>query len=147
MLGRAIHDPDGIEGAAGTAQGLGLHDVETTLTAEKRLEATEGETYDGVPFAGYEMHMGVTEGPARARPFAQFANGSAEGAISSDGRVFGTYIHGLFADDRQRSAWLTRLGSGGAAVVYEALIEDTLDTLAAHLEAHVDIDRLLTLVR
>jgi adenosylcobyric acid synthase len=91
--------------------------------------------------------MGVTEGPARARPFAQLANGSAEGAISSDGRVFGTYIHGLFADDRQRSAWLTRLGSGGAAVVYEALIEDTLDTLAAHLEAHVDIDRLLTLAR
>ncbi len=147
MLGRAIHDPDGIEGAAGTVQGLGLLEVETTLTGAKRLEAAEGVTYDGAPFAGYEMHMGVTEGPARARPFAQLANGSAEGAVSADGRVIGTYIHGLFADDRQRSAWLTRLGSGGATVVYEALIEDTLDTLAAHLEAHVDIDRLLTLAR
>jgi adenosylcobyric acid synthase len=147
MLGRVIHDPDGIEGTAETAQGLGLLDVETTLTAEKRLEATQGATHDGVPFAGYEMHMGVTEGPARARPFAQLADGSAEGAMSADGRVIGTYIHGLFADDRQRSAWLTRLGSGGAAVLYEALIEDALDTLAAHLEAHVDIDRLLTLAR
>jgi len=147
MLGRAIHDPGGIEGATRTAEGLGLLEVETTLTGDKRLEAAQGLTCDGVPFAGYEMHMGLTEGPARARPFAQLADGSADGAISGDGRVIGTYIHGLFADDRQRSAWLRRFGSGGATVVYEVLIEDTLDQLAAHLEAHIDIDRLLTLAR
>jgi adenosylcobyric acid synthase len=147
MLGRAIHDPDGIEGVAGTTEGLGLLEVETTLTGDKRLEAAHGLTHDGVPFAGYEMHMGMTEGPARAKPFAQLDDGSAEGAISADGRVIGTYIHGLFADDRQRSAWLRRFASGGAAVVYEGLIEDTLDRLAAHLAAHIDIDPLVTLAR
>jgi adenosylcobyric acid synthase len=67
--------------------------------------------------------------------------------MSADGRVIGTYIHGLFADDRQRSAWLERFGSGSSAVSYEALIEDTLDKLAAHLEAHVEVDRLLKLAR
>ena len=146
MLGRAIHDPQGIEGPAGTAEGLGLLDVETTLTGEKRLERVEGSTADGVPFSGYEMHMGVTQGPDCARPFAQLAGGPQEGAVSRDGRVIGTYLHGLFADDRQRAAWLERFGSG-AVVAYDSLIEDTLDNLAAHLEAHVDIDRLLTMAR
>ena len=147
MLGRAIHDPDGIEGAPGTAEGLGLLEVETTLTADKRLEPAHGTTFDDVSFAGYEMHMGVTEGAACARPFARLGDGSAEGAMSADGRVIGTYIHGLFADDRQRSAWLERFASGGAAVAYDDLVEETLDRLAAHLAAHVDIDRLLTLAR
>ena len=147
MLGGAIHDPDGIEGPPGTAAGLGLLEVETTLTAEKRLEPANGTTFDGVPFSGYEMHMGVTEGPSCARPFARLADGSSEGAMAADGRVIGTYIHGLFADDRQRSAWLERFASGGAAVSYDALIEETLDKLAAHLAAHIDIDRLLKLAR
>jgi adenosylcobyric acid synthase len=147
MLGRAIHDPEGIEGPPGTAEGLGLLEVETTLTADKRLEPAHGATFDEVPFAGYEMHMGMTEGAACARPFALLADGSAEGAMSADGRVIGTYIHGLFADDRQRSAWLERFASGGAAVAYDALVEETLDRLAAHLAAHADIDRLLTLAR
>jgi adenosylcobyric acid synthase len=147
MLGRAIHDPDGIEGPGGTATGLGLLDVETTLAADKRLEPAHGATFDQIPFSGYEMHMGVTEGPACARPFARLADGSAEGAMSADGRVIGTYIHGLFADDRQRSAWLERFASGGTAVAYDALIDETLDKLAAHLAAHIDIDRLLKLAR
>jgi adenosylcobyric acid synthase len=147
MLGRAVHDPDGIEGARGTATGLGLLDVETTLAADKRLEPAHGATFDQIPFSGYEMHMGMTEGPACARPFARLADGSAEGAMSADGRVIGTYIHGLFADDRQRSAWLERFASGGTAVAYDALIEKTLDKLAAHLAAHIDIDRLLKLAR
>ncbi len=147
MLGPAIHDPDGIEGPPGTSEGLDLLEVETTLTGEKRLEPANGVTFDDAPFAGYEMHMGVTEGPACARPFARLADGSPEGAVSADGRVIGTYIHGLFADDRQRSAWLTRFTSGSAGVAYDALIEETLDQFAAHLAAHIDLDRLLTLAR
>lgn len=147
MLGRAIHDPDGIEGPAGTALGLGLLDVETTLSADKRLEPVLGETSDGAPFAGYEMHMGVTDGPDCGRPFARLADGLPEGAISSDGRVVGTYIHGLFTDDRQRSAWLKRFAGGAAGVAYEALVEEALDRFAAHLEAHIDVDRLLKLSR
>ncbi len=147
MLGRMIADPDGIEGTPGEAQGLGLLDVVTTLSNEKRLAPVHGTTNDGAPFAGYEMHMGVTEGPARARPFGRLADGAAEGAVSPDGRVLGTYIHGLFADDRQRSGWLARFSAGPANVGYEALLEQTLDALAAHLAAHLDVDRLLTLAR
>jgi adenosylcobyric acid synthase len=147
MLGRALHDPKGIEGPAASAPGLGLLDVETTLSGEKRLEPASGMTADGIPFSGYEMHMGATEGLDRGRPFARLAEGSPEGAVSADGRVIGTYIHGLFADDRQRSAWLKRFEAGGAAIAYEALIEETLDKLADHLAANVAIDRLLTIAR
>jgi len=147
MLGRAIHDPRGIEGHAGSASGLGLLDVETTLSADKRLEPASGVTADGVPFSGYEMHMGVTEGPDCRRPFARLDGGAAEGAVAADGRVIGTYIHGLFADDRQRAAWLQRFAAGGAAIAYDALIEATLDKLGAHLAANVAVDRLLKLAR
>ncbi len=147
MLGRLIRDPAGIEGPPGACEGLGLLEVETTLSDEKRLEPVRGTSVDGAPFAGYEMHMGVTEGPDRARPFARLADGSPEGAISADGRVIGTYVHGLFADDRQRAAWLARFAAGGARIAYEAQVEETLDRLAAHLARHIDLDRLLSLAR
>src|SRR5580700_9954148 len=147
MLGRSIADPDGIEGAPATIEGLGLLDVETTLSNDKRLEPASGTTSDGVSFSGYEMHMGVTEGQDCARPFARLADGSPEGAVSADGRVIGTYVHGLFANDRQRAAWLQRFGAGAPIVAYENLVEQTLDALAAHLAAHIDLDRLLKLAR
>ncbi len=147
MLGRVIRDPAGIEGPPGACDGLGLLDVETTLSDEKRLEPVQGTSADGAPFAGYEMHMGATEGPDRARPFAQLADGSPEGAVSADGRAIGTYVHGLFADDRQRAAWLARFAAGGASVAYESQVDDTLNRLAEHLARHVDLDRLLTLAR
>jgi adenosylcobyric acid synthase len=146
MLGRTVADPDGVEGSAGTAPGLGLLDVETVLTREKTLVSVTGTTSDGMPFKGYEMHMGVTQGPDCARPFAT-VEGKPEGAVSANGRVIGTYVHGLFADDRQRSAWLERLGAGPANVAYEELVEATLDRLAKHLATFVDLDRLLTLAR
>jgi len=146
MLGRRIADPDGIEGAAGAVAGLGLLDVETVLTGDKRLEAVQGRAL-GAPFRGYEMHMGVTTGPDCARPLAKLAGGTADGAVSADGRIAGTYMHGLFADDRQRSAWLKRLGAGPSAIAHDALVETTLDRLAAHVAAHLDLDRLLRLSR
>jgi adenosylcobyric acid synthase len=122
-------------------------DVETVLSADKRLEPIRGTTDGGVPFEGYEMHMGVTAGAACARPFARLDSGAHEGAVSADGRVFGTYVHALFADDRQRAAWLARLSAGTAGVRYDDLIEQTLDRLAAHLAAHLDLDRLISLAR
>ena len=146
MLGRTIADPDGIEGPAGTVEGLGLLDVDTVLTGDKRLEPAQGEA-GGAPFSGYEMHMGATTGPDCARPFGHLADGSPEGAVSADARVTGTYVHGLFGDDRQRSAWLARLGAAPTAIAHGALIESTLDRLAAHLAAHIDLDRLLSLSR
>jgi adenosylcobyric acid synthase len=147
MLGSTISDPKGVEGSPGAIPGLGLIAVETTLSDEKRLEPVRGITADGMPFSGYEMHMGVTDGPDRERPFARLANGVPEGAVSRDGRVIGTYVHGLFADDRQRAAWLARFAAGPSAIAYDALIEETLDALAAHLAAHIDVDGLLTLAR
>jgi adenosylcobyric acid synthase len=146
MLGCSIADPEGAEGPPAKVEGLSLIDVATTLSAEKRLEPVRGATNDGAPFTGYEMHMGVTEGPDCARPFAHLADGSAEGAVSADGQVMGTYVHGLFADDPQRAAWLARFG-GTANISYDSLVENTLDALAAHLAEHLDLDRLLKLAK
>ena len=147
MLGRVIRDPDGIEGPAGDAQGLGLLDVETVLCGDKRLVSVNGSTYDDVPVTGFEMHIGVTSGPDCGLPFARLADGSSEGAMSTDAQVIGTYMHGLFSNDRQRSAWLARFTAGPIAIEYETLVEHTLAQLAAHLAMHVDLDRLLKLAR
>jgi adenosylcobyric acid synthase len=148
MLGRRIADPDGVEGPPGAAPGLGLLEVETVLAGEKRLEAVRGESLpDGVPFEGYEMHIGRTAGPDAARPFLRLADGRADGAVSADGRVAGTYAHGLFGHDAQRAAWLARLGAPAAPRSHEAEVEATLDALAAHLERHVDIDALLRMAQ
>ncbi|MGF9761297.1 cobyric acid synthase [Microvirga sp. 0TCS3.31] len=147
MLGQRIDDPFGIEGEAGrSVEGLGLLDVATTLTAKKRLEAVTGTSFDGVPLSGYEMHIGETSGGDAVRqPFARLANGHADGAVSADGRVTGTYVHGLFADDRQRARWLTLLGAETSDLAYETLVDDILDRFADHLEAHLDCERLLAI--
>jgi len=143
MLGRTIADPDGIEGAPGASPGLGLLDVETTLTPVKQLRVEHAiHAASGAAIAGYHIHMGATTGPDTARPFAHVP-GAAEGAISPDGRVAGTYLHGLFAADPFRRAMLGNAASPDLA--YEAGIEQTLDDLAAHLENHLDIDALLAL--
>ena len=146
MLGRSIADPDGIEGMPRTLPGLGLLDIETVMTGEKRLVAVTGTTLaDDLPFSGYEMHVGDTSGPDTARPLLRFADGRPDGAVSSDGLVAGTYVHGLFADDRQRASWLARLGAAQGLDRYEAGIEAVLDRFADHLEAHLDCDALLSL--
>lgn len=148
MLGRAIADPQGIEGAPRALPGLGLLDIETVMTAEKRLVAVTGTTLaDDEPFSGYEMHVGDTTGPDAAHPLLRFADGRADGAVSADGLVAGTYVHGLFANDRQRAAWLARLGAAPGLSNYEAGIEAVLDRFADHLEAHLDCDGLLRLCR
>ena len=147
MLGRTVADPDGIEGPPGKVKGLGLLDVETILSAAKTLEPVRGTTSDGAPFSGYEMHIGATDGPDRSRPFARLVDGTPEGATAPGGRIAGTYVHGLFANDRQRAAWLKRLSAGPSTVAYDDLIERTLDALAAHLAVHLDLERLLTLAR
>jgi adenosylcobyric acid synthase len=146
MLGRRVADPSGIEGPPASVEGLGLLDVETVLEGDKMLVETAGETVaDGVPFKGYEMHIGRTTGTKR--PLLRLADGRSDGEVDESGRVAGCYIHGLLADDRQRQHWLQRLGARGSAFDYEAEIEVTLDKLADHIEAHLDCDRLLALAR
>ncbi|NTF33341.1 cobyric acid synthase [Rhizobium skierniewicense] len=146
MLGKTVADPQGIEGKPLSVEGLNLLDVDTVLTGDKRLIAVTGKSFDGISFSGYEMHVGVTGGQDAARPFSRIDN-HTEGAISEDGRVYGTYIHGLFADDNQRSAWLQRLGSESSKFNYEKQMDQVLDRLAAHMERHLDLDALLAIAR
>ncbi|MEL6885175.1 MAG: cobyric acid synthase [Pseudomonadota bacterium] len=146
MLGQSVADPDGIEGPAGTDLGLGLLDVETVMTGEKALTTVTAEHVStGTIFTGYEIHIGRSDGPDRTRPFAR-VDGKAEGAISADGRIAGSYLHGMFRDDSFRAAWLAGFGVTGQ-VAYDAGVEATLDTLAHHLEAHLDVDALLACAR
>jgi adenosylcobyric acid synthase len=148
MLGRAVADPGGIEGPPGSSPGLALLNVETVLAGDKKLTSVWGRSVeDNRAFHGYEMHIGKTEGPDCARPLLQFADGRSDGAISAGGRVRGTYVHGLFADDTQRGGWLEWLGGKAGGTQYEREVERVLDTVAAHLESHIDLDRLFSLAR
>lgn len=148
MLGTHVSDPHGVEGSPAHCAGLGLLDVETELTADKRLREVRGASHrHGVAFRGYEMHVGRTTGKDCARPMLRFANGRFDGAVSQDGRVAGCYVHGLFAHDEQRSLWMQSIGAGRSAMHYDRFIEETLDELARHLERHVDCDALLKTAR
>ena len=145
MLGRTIADPEGIEGRPGTVAGLGLLAVETVIAGDKTTVAARGRhAATGSAIAGYEIHVGDTDGEDCARPFADLGS-RKDGAISSDGLVAGTYLHGIFGEDGFRRAFLGNLGAPASAFAYETTIEATIDALAAHLEKHVDIDRLLAM--
>jgi len=149
MLGKRITDADGSEGPARAADGLGLLDVRTALKPRKTLrQVTGAELESGAEVSGYEMHMGDTTGADCARPvFRISASGEQQhfdGARSPDGRIFGTYLHGLFASGPFRRSFLSRLSgrTRRSGPDYEAQIEGVLDGLADHIEAHLDLERL-----
>ena len=144
MLGKSVADPDGIEGPPAEAVGLGLLDIETRMTAAKKLvEVSGAEAGSGQAVTGYEMHVGVTTGPDTARPMLILSTG-ADGAMAADAPVAGCYVHGLFSSDAFRTAYLQRLRPGAReALAYEAGIDATLDALAEHLEAHLDLDGMI----
>ena len=144
MLGRTVRDPDGVDGPAGEAPGLGLLDVETVMAAEKSVHPVAGTcARSGVALSGYEIHMGTTAGPDAARPFAHLPGGP-DGALSADGRIEGTYVHGLFAGDAFRARWLEGVRVGAASeLAYEPAVERALDELADGLEAALDVDAML----
>jgi adenosylcobyric acid synthase len=145
MLGRSISDPEGVEGPAGTVAGLGLLAVDTELSPDKTTLSVHGRyVASGEPITGYEIHLGRTKGPDCARPLVEI-EGRPDGATSADGSVAGTYVHGLFGADGFRRVFLAGLGAPASDVAYEAAVEAALDGLAAHLEKHVDIDRILTI--
>ncbi len=147
MLGRRLADPGGVEGPPGEDAGLGLLDVETVLGGAKTLEPVDARAWpDGPAARGYEMHVGRTDGPDRVRP-AFAVEGRGEGAVSPDGRIVGTYLHGLFAADGFRRWLLEGWGARASALAFDHQVERTLDDLADHLEAHLDADALLALAR
>lgn len=146
MLGRTVADPLGLEGSPVTVEGLGLLDVDTVMAAEKTVRNSRAHSIDyDVALSGYEIHLGVTEGPDRARaPVA--IDGRADGAGSPDGRVTGTYLHGLFSSDAYRQRLLGSFGIAGGGVDYRALVDAALDEVADDLERHLSADWLKTLL-
>ncbi|MBD8894058.1 cobyric acid synthase [Roseibium litorale] len=151
MLGKTISDPDGIEGPVGTVAGLGLLDVDTMLTPEKELEQVAGfHVATGAAVSGYEIHIGRTQGTDCSRPLLEIEAAPGytkpDGAISADGRVAGTYVHGLFTSDDFRAVYLREMGAG-SGLAYDASIDAILDQLAVHLDGCLDVGALLEIAR
>ena len=141
MLGRRVHDPAGADGPAGSVDGLGLLDVETTMHSAKTVRPARGRcALSDAPVTGYKMHTGRSAGADLARPMFHLETG----AHGADGLVEGTYLHGLFANDAYRRAWLERVGAGtDSSLQYEAAVDAVADTLSAA----VDLDALFEAAR
>ncbi|MDB5633939.1 MAG: hypothetical protein JWR49_2794, partial [Tardiphaga sp.] len=142
MLGQTIADPDGVDGSPGTVDGLGLLDIATVMSADKSTTLISGtHCATGAAIEGYEIHLGRSEGADCIRPLLMI-DGRPDGAASPDGRVQGTYVHGLFTGDTFRKAWLAYLGIA-STLAYESRIESALDALADHFEKNLDIEQIL----
>lgn len=147
MLGERIADPLGIEGEAGQSEGLGLLTLTTELAAQKQLRNVRGHLLLGdAPIEGYEIHAGISQGPALERAAVRLEDGRMEGAVSADGQVLGTYLHGLFETPEACQALLGWAGLNEAQRVdYHALRERDIERLADMVEAHLDTARLKSL--
>lgn len=143
LLGQRIQDADGIDGKPADTQALGLLDVETTMLASKTTQPVSGHcARSHHPLNGYEIHNGTTHGKDRDRAMTVLPQGR-EGAISADGRIEGTYLHGLFGNDAFRHWWLQGLGATASSnLIYNEYVETELDALADDLEQTLDIDAL-----
>ena len=147
MLGTRIDDPLGLEGAPGSSVGLGLLDFSTVLEAEKQLRTVQGRLcLEDAPISGYEIHAGVSSGPALRQAAVQLDTGRSDGAVSADGQVLGTYLHGLFETPAACSALLRWAGLVEVqAFDYHGLRERDIERLADLVEAHLDTGKLADL--
>jgi len=145
MLGKKIIDADGVEGAPSSVAGLGHLDVVTHMHPEKHLANVRAEfLQNGLMLDGYEIHIGKTTGPDCRRGWLA-VEGRAQGAQSASGRVQGSYLHGLFASNRFRKAYLQALGSDVSEFDYQRELDATLDALADQIEDNLDLDLILRL--
>lgn len=144
MLGRVVHDPQGVEGPAGSSRGLALLDIATVLETRKQLRRVEGQLVrTETPLCGYEIHAGLTSGPALDRPAVDLM-GRYDGAMSEDDQVLGTYVHGLFERSETTAALLRWAGlSTPKTIDYGALREAGIERIADAMEAHLAVDRIL----
>ncbi len=149
MLGTRLDDAHGLEGAAGSRPGLGLLDFETRLDPQKRLQQVRGRlTGSGARVAGYEIHLGVSTGPALARAAIELDDGRRDGALSADGQILATYLHGLFDAPEACAALLAWAGlERPLALDYGALREASIDRLADAMTEHLNLERLLAELR
>lgn len=142
ILGGMIHDPEGSEGPAGSAQGLGLLDVETRLEGQKTLKTVTGTlAKTRAPFTGYEIHIGQTTGADTENP-AAFIDGQPQGATSSGGSITGLYVHGLFDQAEARAALFPELEGKLCDIDQSQRVDQALDRIAEALETHLDITTL-----
>jgi len=149
MLGRAIHDPHGVEGQAGSSEGFGLLALETTLQQEKQLHRVSGRlAMDAAAVEGYEIHMGTSSGEALRSPLLRLEDGRLDGACSDDGQVAGTYLHGLFDHPHACDSLLRWAGlqTGETHSDYRELLEEHIDRLADTLEQHLDLEKAMPLL-
>ncbi|VGO14908.1 Cobyric acid synthase [Pontiella desulfatans] len=155
MLGKQVHDPLGIEGDPGSSEGFDLLDLETTLEKDKVLSRSQGRFADGTFIDGYEIHMGKTTLGSNANPMVIVSSRNrqavkdVDGAVSPDGRIAGSYFHGLFDFPEFRNQYLSSLNPGYAAEDAQAATEfkqTQYDLLATHFEQHLDMDRLMRIV-
>lgn len=156
ILGEWIEDPFGVEGSPGGAAGLGLLRARTVLGKEKRLFRVKGHTcWDpGLPVKGYEIHMGETE--SMDPPFLLIEReGSSstlkDGAISTDGRVMGTYVHGLFDSDPFREWFLNTLqvkaGREKKRVIpYEKRLREEIERLSSEVRRHIRMEEIYSII-
>ena len=148
MLGRSIADPHGIEGTPGESTGFGWLEIHTTLARQKQLRRVQGTlALEHAPIRGYEIHAGVTRGAALGRPFAVLDDGRLDGALSEDGQVLGTYLHGAFEDPTACAALLKWAGVAEPTVTdYSLVRERSIERLADTLEQHLDVERIAALL-
>ncbi len=148
MLGRRVDDPDGIEGDAGSSEGLGWLDLHTTLAPHKQLRNVRGTlALDGSAVRGYEIHCGISEGPALSAPACRLDDARVDGAMSADGQVMGTYLHGVFDHPQALRALLRWAGLHDAEPLeIHALREASIERLADAVEKHLDAAALCRLL-
>ncbi|MBX6353034.1 MAG: cobyric acid synthase [Thermoflavifilum sp.] len=174
MLGQSVVDPNLHEADVTARRGLGLGPHRTTIGADKQTVPVEGELlgpFVGLAVSGYEIHMGRTEVPtgvprlARVRTLAAAGVGPSarealrpegpwreDGIVLSEGRVVGTYLHGILHNDAFRAAWLNALRRRRGlherppAVQVREARRAALDRLADHVRAHVDMKRIYQLL-
>ena len=145
MLGRGVSDPNGIEGAPGETPGLGCLDITTLLNGDKVLRPVSGKlAQGGAAFTGYEMHVGRTTGDDLSRPLL-FLGETPDGAISRDGKIAGTYVHGLFNAASARASFLADWGAASNGNDHAAVVDSLLDDIAQELERSLDINALASI--
>ena len=147
MLGEQVHDPLGLEGVTGSSAGLGLLAFTTTLEEEKQLRNVRGRlVLEDAEVSGYEIHAGVTSGDALVSAAVLLDDGRSDGALSADGQILGTYLHGLFEAPAACSALLRWAGLQDVQEVdYHGLRERDIERLADLVEHHLDTDLLRNL--
>lgn len=153
IMGRWIHDPQGLEGTPGSSEGLGLLPVETVLKAPKTTTLTTF-AWQNIEGTGYEIHMGQSKREGESEFCNVISrNGVAcddgDGCISAEARMIGTYIHGLFDTPRITKQWLGTIGLGDLSVpsTYGPKArEEDYDQLAAHFERYIDTDKIVQLI-